>query len=321
MQFQEFQSLVNENPKNVGKILMDDRAQFAVGYATEKVHGANFGVWWEDDTQTIRFSKRTSFIGEEANFYNWQRFFTPEQIAHMERNFQAVCSTAGIKTITLYGELFGGDGVEGIKSVQREIRYGNDITFIGFQLIVDGKYITSYKQLADFCTMMKVPVVPLLAEGTLPELYAIDPDQPSVLSPEKDIREGIVITITDFPGMDHDAFDGKPLMLKKRSKDFIENKGVVSKTSKDFDAGLSAEIMQAVTIIKSMLTPQRVSNVNSHFGYEGGKNFSNLMTAVADDVLKEFRETHGDVSKEVVKHAKSCIGRTVPPLVRKELGL
>ncbi|MGL5581377.1 MAG: hypothetical protein ACRDCE_10505, partial [Cetobacterium sp.] len=63
------------------------------------------------------------------------------------------------------------------------------------------------------------------------------------------------------------------------------------------------------------------SNVNSHFGYEGGKDFSKLMTAVADDILKEFRETHGEIPDEVIKHAKRCIGRTVPPMVRKELGL
>ncbi|MGL4483234.1 MAG: RNA ligase family protein, partial [Lactococcus garvieae] len=119
MKFEEFQSLVNENPKSIMPILRDPRSMEAECTVTEKIHGTNFGIWWDCEAQEVKFSKRTSFIGEESNFFNWQQYFTEDRIKDLTERFKTF--TYKNYDIKIYGELFGGGPDYKCKPVQREI--------------------------------------------------------------------------------------------------------------------------------------------------------------------------------------------------------
>lgn len=317
MKFVEFQSLVNENPKSIMPILRDPRAVDAECTVTEKLHGTNFGIWWNQKAQEIKFSKRTSFIGEESNFFNWQQFFDEERVAGLVEKFKELNHNFTEMNITIYGELFGGGPDYKCKPVQREIDYGCPITFKAYQVVIsndegDHVYYCPHHQRCAVLETLGLDHVPLIVQGKLLKLYSeLNPDNFKSTIAKDAIAEGYVFEVANEDG-------SKPLIIKKRSTNFLENKGVSSKTFA-IDPNLAAEVVTVIKIFESMCTPQRVSNVNSHFGYDELKQFPLLIKAVSEDIMEDFRKENGDVSEDAIKHAKRSIGRVLPPMIREEL--
>jgi RNA-editing ligase len=77
--------------------------------ATEKVHGANFGVYITRNGNGLRFAKRTAFLGEHENFFGYHALI-PELRAHALAVRELVNKKVGkdVETLIINGELFGG---------------------------------------------------------------------------------------------------------------------------------------------------------------------------------------------------------------------
>ena len=71
----------------------------------------------------------------------------------------------------------------------------------------------------------------------------------------------------------------------------------------------------------SLVTPQRISNVNSHHGFSSLKDFQNLMVAVIDDVLDEYESEYEIALRDepVWKEIKRSFGNLLIPLIKAEL--
>ena len=320
MEFTKFQSLVNENPKSIFPILNSHLAD-AECVVTEKIHGANFSVYISPEG--VRFASRSQVLPVETNFMNCQRVFTADRIQFLKSmyNTYQAKEADGNKGLTyrFIGEIFGGHDADGIKPVQRDIRYDGDIQFRVFAIHVfnpnqggDIRHlrfteVTIVSQDYDFET------VPVLGKGKLGEMYKIDPSAQSVLaSKEGVIREGVCFRVEN-----EDDMFGEPLIIKKRSTDFLENKGVASE-KKVFT--LSGDMATLLDTLKGMVTPQRVSNVNSHHGFDNIKAFPDLHKAVMEDLIKDAKVDYDvDLTSKDLQPLKKMLGAEVVQLVRQEL--
>jgi RNA-editing ligase len=122
--------------------------------ATEKVHGANFGVYVTKYGQGLRFAKRTAFLGESENFFGYHCLI-PEMRTHALAVRELVGKKLGkdVETLIVNGELFGGKyqhtevkrsnqsfqlrgALRGVSSVQKEQfpQYTPDLAFYAFDI-------------------------------------------------------------------------------------------------------------------------------------------------------------------------------------------
>lgn len=316
MRFTEFQSLVNENPKSIGPILMNQLSETTEFYYNEKIHGANFSLYLFSDG-THRFASRNQFLGVDSVFFQYQRAFNEDFMRRCSEMAKAVIEDG--YCYRFIGELFGGHDAVGIKPVQKDIRYDGDIQFRVFRLEkikLDDNTIqyASYDCMANACRMFQLAMVEVIGRGPLREVYVVEADaQSQYASAEGQIREGIVF---------HEVLEGwwhddQPLVIKKRSSNFLENKG---KKSARKSITLDPQFVELFEKVIPMACEQRVSNVNSHFGFNSIQNFSELMKACMEDIAKDaLAETGIDINLKDLKPLRSAISFELTNFIRKEL--
>lgn len=319
MEFTKFQSLVNENPKSIFPILNSHIADLEC-VATEKIHGANFSVYIS--SEGVRFASRSQVLPENTNFMNCQRVFTPERIEELKEMYskhqEAQVEINRGFVYRFIGEIFGGHDADGIKPVQRDIRYDGDIQFRVFAIQVfhpkqEGVRHIPYTGVLSVCADYGFETVPVLGVGKLGDLYKMDPSAQSALASKAGvIREGICFRVEN-----EEEMFGMPLIIKKRSPDFLENKGVASE-KKAFT--LSNDMAELLQTLRAMVTPQRVSNVNSHHGFDNIKAFPDLHRAVMEDMIKDAMTDCGvDLTHKDLQPLKKIVGADFAALVRQEL--
>lgn len=319
IKFTEFQSLVNENPKSIYPILRDYGDIECV--ATEKLHGANFSVYVEYTEEVgnplVRFASRSQLIGDESVFFHYKRFFTDEFMKSFKSKFldKEMYPEKGVRFI---GELFGGHDAIGIKPVQREIKYSGDIQFRLFHVEFtdrDGTILhANWSTVVDCAKVFGFDLAPVIGYGKLKDLYKINPEEKTALSEdETQIREGICIRSLE----NLEDFENKPFICKKRSNNFLENKGKITAAK---EITLDPKFVEILSQIEALATPQRVSNVNSHFGYDSIKCFPDLHKATMEDFVKDvLKEFNIDLTLKDLKPVYKTIGGKFVQLVRQEL--
>lgn len=303
MKFTRFQSLLNENPKNYLSVLVEYKDFPAV--MTEKLHGANFSMYISSEG-SVRFASRNQFMCRDSNFFNFQRYFTEERVGRIvEAALDIIPENATLRVI---GELFGGHDALGIKPVQREIRYDGDIQFLMFHaefISAEGDIRSlDWDSVIGVSNTTGIDLVPIIATGTLNELYQMEIEEPSVLSSKEDIAEGYCYRLED-------NINGEAIILKRRTSKFSEIKGKIDVTNQvpvDLDLGS----------VGDLITPQRVSNVNSHFGFSEMKNFQTLLNAVVEDIKADALKDLG-VDEAAFKILQKSVARKVVPLIKLEL--
>lgn len=285
MKFEKFQSLLNENPKEMSWLMAQPELMNAIWVMTEKLHGANYSIDISAD-KVVR-GKRTSLLDEGANFFNDQRFMTPEYTQQLQERAAGLFDN--FKTIRVRGEIFGGDIVEGIKAVQKEVRYESDISFRAFAIDVelpDGSVAPlAWPTVCHVCATLGIQVVPVLAIGKFSELYAQFQEQPTTIGNSGDIMEGVVLRCDDEEGQ-------RVMFVKRRNKEFLEKKSVKVAGGPDKYAEY-ANLLPTVGKVREYLTVQRVSNVCSHEGWNSFKEFGLIAKAVWEDAVAEYLRDTG----------------------------
>lgn len=79
--------------------------------AMEKVHGANFSFTVSSGERDVRVAKRGGYLRKGESFFGvfrQKRFLETEQEKARELFAAVVKMDSGVRTITVYGELFGG---------------------------------------------------------------------------------------------------------------------------------------------------------------------------------------------------------------------
>lgn len=272
----------------------------------------------KDNTVGINFASRSQMLCPETNFMNSQRYFTEEKVQELLEHASTIMALDKCE-LRFIGEIYGGMDIAGIKPVQREVHYSGDIGFRVFHAQISNNetgevFDYSWKNVKALAKDFGFEVAPIIAEGlTFEQAYALDQKVKSALSDKDQICEGFCIRV------EPDEEGAPPLIFKKRNTEFLETKGTVKAPQNTVEQTQLG--MEAMARIGSFITPQRVSNVNSHHGFNSPKDFQKLMEAVLDDVLSEYKAEYDvDLRNELVwKEIKRSVGAQVVPLVREVL--
>ncbi|UJR32814.1 hypothetical protein I4U23_020276 [Adineta vaga] len=111
---------------------------------TEKIHGANFCFFCDDNGQHVRCGKRTSLLAENDEFFGYKRRLFNEITPKIQKLYQYMRNIhSDLDKLYVFGEIFGGSyphpdipDVPNINPVQTGIWYCPDIEFCAFDLAI-----------------------------------------------------------------------------------------------------------------------------------------------------------------------------------------
>jgi hypothetical protein len=105
----------------------------------EKVHGSNFGFHWFQESNSIKYLKRSSFIENNDPFFNYKEML-PDTLPKIEMIIKIVNEKySELNEIIIFGELFGGiypNMKSKYKAIQKEVYYSPNLHFYAFDIYI-----------------------------------------------------------------------------------------------------------------------------------------------------------------------------------------
>jgi len=290
-----------------------------------KVHGANFSLW--TDGETLKPAKRSSFIGDNENFCNYQSVVDAVK-DNIKKAFKILNEKYNCSEVVFYGELAGGEyphpKVEkfpNAKRVQKGVFYAPFNFFYIFDIVVDGKYI-DHDEVLEICWDCGLIVAEPLAKGTFDDCikYPNEFEDPlhkyfGLPSIDDNICEGVVIK----PNKACFFGNGSRCILKNKNEKFSEKNSSKKKIKKPKEP-MSNEGEMLQTVLESYVTENRLRNVLSHGIVIGQKDFGVLMKEMNVDVWDDFIKDNGDRYKclepDEQKIIKKSLNKMTANLIR-----
>lgn len=305
MQFERYPSIENTYRKKVIQRIIDDpQTKKTEWIVTEKVHGANFSFYIDEND--IKIARRTGFIAEDEKFYDGWKILDKYK-EKMRKLFDSIVPRPNL--VVVYGELYGGrynhpnvTPEPTAKVVQQGIDYCPFEDFIVFDMRIN-EYFTDYITVVDICKKHGVPVLEPIFVGSFEEALKISEEcndaqtlVPKIhkLPPIHDnIREGNVIK----PRRPLMMFaEGERAYLKDKNDKFSEVKGGKNKTAK-VDPRLTPEVQQILDELTGYITEERLNGIISKFGEDiwNKKRSNELFGEFKKDVTEDFEKDHQDL--------------------------
>lgn len=276
----------------------------------EKIHGANFAFYFNGDE--VRRAKRSSFLGEESNFFGSKEVYNRYQ-KRLKDSFKLLKNHVleDVSYFILYGELYGGgphpdlDKPNSHKMIQKEIWYRPDHDFIAFDLcavLKDGtEQYLPWNTFVQFCECEGIKYPPQLFKGTLQEclqypneFYPYNPFDFSEL--DKNICEGTVIRSVEpfyLP-------NGKRAILKNKNDKFMEVKKVKNK-----EIQLPDSFEQWSNTANYYVNQNRLNSVLSKMDeITSMKQIGEVIKSFTEDWQNEFYETYPELKEYPKKDLK-----------------
>ncbi len=313
----EFKKYPHMNSKDFVKKIKRNAPVDEKFVVQEKIHGSNFS-FWSDEKETLP-GRRSSFLKQEENFYNYQIVFDK----YHENMRQLFKSFDNAKVVVVCGELYGGV-YPGMKTpvaalVQHEVLYCPHNDFIVFDMKVDDNYLSPH-EVNKLCDKHNIPRLKILFEGSLDDCMKYPNDFTSLISDmhglpkidEINICEGTVIK----PVIPRTMHNGSRVILKNKNKKFSEVKERVNKAK-------SSEIDNVISIMDSYVTKNRLKNVLSKVGLIGRDEnsyeyFNSLKYELMRDVVRKFKEKDDFLNlREIYKPNKGQIHDEIWNSVKK----
>ncbi len=209
--YHKIKTVFKRDPDNNNKTLLEGEwAKPEFGYLadlewewTEKIDGMNMRVLfsWGDLGPTLHFAGRSDAAQIPVPLQD-----------HMDATFDtnSLESIFGAKSVTLYGEGFGGKIQKGGE------RYGVEQRFVLFDALVDG-YWLERPNLEEIAEVLEIPIVPLVGRGSLLEMVElVRGGLYSIAGDEFHLAEGIVAR----PRVELVNRYGERVITKLKAKDF-----------------------------------------------------------------------------------------------------
>ena len=267
----------------------------------EKIHGANFGIFYDKETDTIQFGKRTSLVTAKDKFYNCHSHFP-----HWEKLTRQLVQNIGHKmehSITIRGELCGGHypDLPSKKPIQKGIDYCNEVVFVTFDLQIDGEYVPLNTAMTDL-QLAGFHIIRILGVyDTLDEAMAFDIDFSSKLPkdlgmpahPGKNQTEGIVIKPIETFFLP----SGSRAVLKKKNEIHVERKKGPRKSQ------FSDKFSEAI----DYLTIGRYQSVKSKLNEDFG--IKDIGCAMIEDVLEDYLKDHEMADPKELKELRKKVSK------------
>jgi len=164
-QYEKIQTVYKRDPETNYKTLIEGQYSLDIfetladssWVATEKVDGTNIRVYYNlDDFESVTFKGRT----DRADIPSFLEKAL-EDLFPVEKLIDIFGETS--HTVVLYGEGYG-------RKIQKGGgRYRNDVSFVLFDVKINGVYLTR-ERVEQLAEQLGVEVVPILGKGTLDEL-------------------------------------------------------------------------------------------------------------------------------------------------------
>lgn len=324
--FQKFNSIENAYRKEfIEKIILSglDKGDFIV---QEKVHGANFSFW--TDGQTIQCAKRTSFLNNETNFYNYasiQEKYT-SSILNLYKAIQV--TYPDLQVLTVFGELMGGNAhpsverIKGATSVQKGIFYSNENDFYAFDIRLNNEKYLNVEEGNALFEEHGFFYAKTLFKGTLEEALkypnAFDSKIPAWLGFSNitdNICEGVVIR----PNESRFFHGGSRVLIKNKNEAWSEKTKRKNGGKTALDQNLSEAANELKSTLETYITENRLHNVISKVGEITFKDFGQVMGLMNQDVLEDFNKEHGIAFKQLEKSEQKILRKYVGKPVRQLL--
>lgn len=175
---------------------------------TEKLHGTNTSLAWnQTENQIYVCSRNTALEEDEKNLY-WQ---VVKKTGIYEK-FEKMALDYSGETLSLHGEIVG---VQDLK-----YGHGNEKGFYAFDICEDGKFLNWFAFFG-LCSMYKIPMVPIVYIGDYDYKIISEFSKGQSLLDPSHIREGVVMKTLD----ERYDYDAGRTQFKFLSEDYLVRKG------------------------------------------------------------------------------------------------
>lgn len=278
MPFHRYPSLTKPSDKSEFDQLLKALADLPCR-VDEKVHGANVSV---EVDETIRTARRSDFLGEDENFYGFQKM-----MADRTENLQAL--RGDDERITVFGEIYGrGKGTRKREyEVQKMFDYGRDtFGFVVFDLAVhvgDELKFLDLDEMKARVAAAGFDVLPSLFSGTFDECRewsGANKEKQSAWGGDH-VREGHVIR----PVVETRLPCGRRALFKDKGEKFFE---VHSMKKPKVAPVIRGEIQVDVETLMAGCTAHRFETVKSKENEDDQKNIGLMITRMRDDIFDDL---------------------------------
>lgn len=325
MEFIKYRSIENDFHQEFITEIVEQGLSSGEWIVQEKVHGANFSFWINKDE--IRVANRNKFLEE-----NNTPFFEGYKIVYTENVEKIKClyELVGGAEVRVFGELFGGiynhEEVKRIpeaSKIQSGIHYAPFNAFYGFDVVVDGTYL-SVDEVNDLFSKAGLFYAKPLFRGTFEKCLKYPNDFPSNIPKwlglpdiEGNICEGIIVrpAVTKYLA-DKGEVTGSRVIIKSKNAIWEER----AKKEKREGVKLTEEGQGLFEELCTFVTLNRLENVVSKIGNVEPKDFGKLMGLLNKDVLEEFNKAYGQqfggLEKSEQKYIRKLLGPETSKLVK-----
>lgn len=252
--------------------------------ATEKIHGANFGIWVND--LEVQFSKRSGMIAPLDNFYNHLSFANRyASIAKTIRDYLWLSVPMdtidqGDFNIVIFGEIYG-------PGVQKGINYTDEVDFIMFDIGVqhgETFHWLDYAELRKIEMKFNMPMVPEIKVGSFHEVLETCNEFDSILGgKENNNAEGFVMKPVSGSTYFH---NGDRAIIKSKGVKWEEKAKKAKKIKVPYV--LTDLEQKELDTLCQYFTDNRLKNVLSKIGAVTPKQFGMVMGLFVQDALVDF---------------------------------
>lgn len=295
---------------------------------TEKVHGSNFAIYI--DQEETRFAKRSHFLKEGENFFQFPRAIDKILYKFQEMWDYIVSQHLQIEEMIIYGELCGGwyphpevKNVGSVRKIQKGVWYHPDIQYYIFDIMLNGEFIPHYL-VCELCERFELLHAKILFRGTFDECMEY-PNQFQTKIPEwlgiplmNPNEKHTIKSMVGGYGLDEEAIykeqiyygnicegfvlkpisiqryeDGDRVILKSKNDIFkeISHEKSPQKARKERQE-LSEHALATWNLLEPYINENRLRNTLGNFGEFGKQDFRTIYDLFKEDIYEDFRVNH-----------------------------
>lgn len=321
MEFKKYDSIENSYQNDYVSSIIDQGFADLDYVVQEKVHGANLS--FITDGQNILSAKRTQLILDSEQFFN-SKLVQEKYRDKIFNLFEEVSKSFATKTVTIFGELFGGGYPHpdipkdnNAKLVQHGIYYCPTNDFFAFDILLDNDKYLDVETASQLFENFGFICAKTLFKGSLKDCLAFSNEFKTTIPleyglPELDgnMCEGVVIR----PIQPTFLRTGSRVLIKNKNEKWAENNNYIDRAilSKLLHEGeeLSEEAGFLCEEIYKLITQNRLTNLISKIGeVNPQKDLGKVLGLYNKDALTDFMKTYLDEYNALEKHESKAVNK------------
>lgn len=334
--FQKYTSLENHYRDAFIEKVMQQGLDGGEWVAREKVHGANFSMWY-DGINPVYFGKRSGALPSGDNFFSSYKL--EKYIEHVHLTYANLLAEGKVEIgdhMAIYGEIFGGnffgESDPGSSTVQGGVDYHPGTEFLAYDIMTfsqdgDGAYILTDTEMVELIDE-GIGLCPEIGRGELYDLLKKENDFCSLVPAKFGLEipegkyaqsEGFVIRPADG---DRFLSNGSRVIIKSKNSKYSEKGGKKRDAGqKTKDAKFNEEEAELYAKISIYLNTPRLEAVISKIGEVTFKDFGKLTGLLLQDAMEDYDRDNDCVLKKTDFWAKGRkpLGHVCGEIVREYL--